>query len=193
METKIKSNNGILNKTGNNNGNDKRINNLPVSTAFNEVKKDEPKADVKPEAVKAETPKAEEVKQDGETKPQAEQNKPEPSKAEVKEQLAQQKPALNLEETLKLVAELAKKTALRDRYKENIESLEKFEELQKEEVDELEDETAFQQCELIIINHKGGFRFSTKSPSVIKGTVGFIGGRFAERMAEVEAEIVIPV
>ena len=113
------------------------------------------------------------------------------SKADLKEQLAQQKPVLNLDETLKLVAELSKRTALRDRYKGYIDSLAGFEEEQKENVDELEDETAFQFCELVISDNKGN-RFSTKSPSVIKGTVVFISGRFAERLAEVEAGIVLP-
>ncbi|MCX2492639.1 hypothetical protein OQX63_04095 [Pedobacter sp. PF22-3] len=58
-------------------------------------------------------------------------------------------------------------------------------------IDELEDETAFQGCELEITDNKGNV-FSTKSPSVIKGTVIFISGRFAECLAEVEAGIVLP-
>jgi hypothetical protein len=115
----------------------------------------------------------------------------EPTKVELKEQLAQQKPVLNLDETLKLVAELSKRTALRDRYKGYIDALAGFEQQQKENVDELEDETAFQGCELEITDNKGNV-FSTKSPSVIKGTVVFISGRFAERLAEVEADIVLP-
>jgi hypothetical protein len=101
------------------------------------------------------------------------------------------KPVLNLDETLKLVAELAKRTALRDRYMGYIDALEGFEEGQKELLDELEDETAFSFCELVITDNKGS-RFSTKSPSVIKGTVDFIRGRLAERLAEVEAGIVLP-
>jgi len=101
------------------------------------------------------------------------------------------KPVLNLDETLKLVAELAKRTALRDRYMGYLEALDGFEQVQKEHLDELEDEGAFQFCELVITDNKGN-RFSTKSPSVIKGTVGFISGRLAERLAEVEAGIVLP-
>jgi len=111
----------------------------------------------------------------------------------TKQQLREEmpKPVLNLDETLKLVAMLAKKTALRDKYKGYIDNLLGFVSDQKEDIDELEDETAFQPCEMIITDDKGN-RFSTKSPSVIKGTVGFISGRFAERLTEVEAEIVIP-
>jgi hypothetical protein len=101
------------------------------------------------------------------------------------------RPVMNLDETLKLVALLAKKTALRDKYKGYIDALLGFVTDQKEEIDELEDETAFQRCELVITDNKGN-RFTTKSPSVIKGTVEFISGRFTERLTEVEAEIVIP-
>ncbi|MGM9475273.1 hypothetical protein ACS5PU_02540 [Pedobacter sp. GSP4] len=128
----------------------------------------------------AEPPKAE-------SKPQH----ADPSKADLKEQLTQQKHALNLDETLKLVAELSKRTALRDRYKGYIDDLAGFEEAQRESLDELEDESAFQFCELVITDNNGN-RFITKSPSVIRGTVAFISGRLAERLAEVEAGIVLP-
>jgi hypothetical protein len=55
----------------------------------------------------------------------------------------------------------------------------------------LEDETAFQHCEIVITDSNGN-KFSTKSPSVIKGTVVFISNRLTERLAEVEAGIVLP-
>ncbi|MES2456852.1 MAG: hypothetical protein V4594_14965 [Bacteroidota bacterium] len=159
----------------------------------NAVKADKAPKFVAGNPVNAESAKAGDTKMQEQPKP--EQNKvqtnTEPSKAELKEQLTQIKPALNLEQTLKLVAELAKRTALRDRYKGYIENLEGFEQEQKENIDELEDETAFQLCEMVITDSKGN-RFSTKSPSVIKGTVNFISARFAERLAEVEAGIVLP-
>lgn len=159
----------------------------------NTVKADKNPKFVAGNPVNAEAKKAEENKPQEQPTPDSHkvQVNPEPSKVEIKEQMAQQKPALNLEETLKLVAELAKRTALRDRYKGYIENLEGFEQKQKENVDELEDETAFQLCEMVILDSKGN-KFSTKSPSVIKGTVNFISARFAERLAEVEAGIVLP-
>jgi hypothetical protein len=137
--------------------------------------------------------KAQEEKQSEQPKPEENnaQVSAEPTKVELKEQLAQQKPVLNLDETLKLVAELSKRTALRDRYKGYIDALAGFEQEQKDNIDELEDETAFQGCELEITDSKGNV-FSTKSPSVIKGTVIFMSSRFAERLAEVEAGIVLP-
>jgi hypothetical protein len=50
---------------------------------------------------------------------------------------------------------------------------------------------SFKGCELIIRDGKG-HDFYTASSSVIAGTILFMTGRFAERLAEVEAEIVIP-
>lgn len=177
METKAKENGQAKNTL--------KADKTPQFVAGNPVNTVSKKAD---ETKPAEQPKAEDAK------PQAsaqEHFKPEATKAEIKEQLTQQKRALNLEETLKLVADLAKKTGLRDRYKEYIDGLNDFEKLQKENVDELEDEGAFQQCELTI-THAKGYRFSIKSPSVIKGTVAFMASRLGERMAEVEASIVLP-
>ncbi|SDD66634.1 hypothetical protein [Pedobacter soli] len=172
METKV-------NQNGQAAVNSIKADKTPKFVAGNPVNKEAKKAEAKNEA---------EPSKSEEGKPHA---APEGSKAELKEQLAQQKPVLNLDETLKLVAELSKRTALRDRYKGYIDALTGFEQEQKDNVDELEDETAFQMCELVITDNKGN-RFSTKSPSVIKGTVTFISGRFGERLGEVEAGIVLP-
>ena len=180
METKAKSN-------GQANVNTVKADKTPKFVAGNPVNAVSKAEEHKPQ----EQPKAEETKPQAETPKAEEQPHAEPTKKEIKANLAEEKPAMNLEQTLKLVAELAKKTALRDKYKEYIDKLTGFEQEQKENIDELEDETAFQQCELVITDTKGN-RFTTKSPSVIKGTVAFISGRFAERLAEVEAGIVLP-
>ncbi len=183
METKVKEN-------GQAKANTAKSKQTTQFVAGNPVNAESKKTD---EAKQPEQVKQDEAK--GQAKPidanPQEQPKTEQSKAEIREQLAQQKPTLNLDETLKLISDLAKKTALRDRYKDNIDNLQKFEELQKEQVNELEDETAFQLCELIITDAKGN-RFTTKSPFVIKATIDFVSGRFMERLAEVEASIVLP-
>lgn len=121
----------------------------------------------------------------------AEQTKAEPAKEEVKPQHPVSKPALNLEETLKLVAELAKKTALRDKYTGYFDDLSAFVIAQNDEDDMAKDAANFKSCELIIRDGQG-HDFRTTSATVIAGTVSFMSGRFAERLAEVEAEIVIP-
>ena len=101
------------------------------------------------------------------------------------------KPALNLEQTLKLVAELAKKTAQRDRYNGYIDMLKAFVVSQHDEDDMALKDTSFKGCELMIKDGQGHV-FRTDSAAVISGTIDFMAGRFNERLAEVEAEIVIP-
>lgn len=100
------------------------------------------------------------------------------------------KPALNLAETLKLVAELAKKTAQRDRYNGYIDMLKAFVVSQNDD-DMAPNDTSFKGCELMIKDGQGHV-FRTDSAAVISGTIDFMAGRFNERLAEVEAEIVIP-
>lgn len=116
---------------------------------------------------------------------------PEQGQGSAKVEARAVKPALNLEETLKLVADLAKKTALRDRYNGYIEQLKGFVIAQNDEDDMAKHDTSFKGCELTIRDGEGHV-FRTESAAVISGTVDFMSGRFTERLAEVEAEIVIP-
>jgi hypothetical protein len=109
----------------------------------------------------------------------------------ISAQIPVPKPALNLEQTLKLVADLAKKTAQRDKYNGYIEQLKSFVIAQKDEDDMARSDTSFKGCELTIRDGEGNV-FHTESAAVIGGTVEFMTGRFSERLAEVEAEIVIP-
>ncbi|NQX38466.1 hypothetical protein SAMN05421820_101487 [Pedobacter steynii] len=102
------------------------------------------------------------------------------------------KPALNLEQTLQLVADLAKKTALRDRYNGYIDQLKSFVIAQNDEDDMAKSNISFKGCELTIRDGEGNV-FRTESAMVIGGTVEFMTTRFTERLAEVEAEIVIPI
>lgn len=108
-----------------------------------------------------------------------------------KTQVHTAKTALNLEETLKLVADLSKKTALRSKYNYCIDRLRAFVIAQKDEDDMSKNDTNFKGCELIIRDGEGN-TFQTESASVISGTVEFMTGRFMERLAEVEAEIILP-
>lgn len=101
------------------------------------------------------------------------------------------KPALNLEETLKLVAELGKKTAQRDRYNGYIDMLKAFVVSQNDDDDMATNDTSFKGCELLIKDGQGHV-FRTDSAAVISGTIDFMASRFNECLAEVEAEIVIP-
>lgn len=100
------------------------------------------------------------------------------------------KPALNLEGTLKLVEELHRRMVQRGRLVFTIDNLDKFEIEQKEEA---EDTTSnyYQGCELEITDDKRN-QFSTKNPVIIKAVALFVRKLCTDRLAEIEAEITIP-
>ncbi|WP_025146568.1 hypothetical protein [Pedobacter jeongneungensis] len=101
-----------------------------------------------------------------------------------------EKPALNLEGTLKLVEELHRRMVQRGRLVHTIDNLDKFEIEQKEEA---EDTTSnyYQGCELEISDDKRN-KFSTKNPVIIKAVALFVRDLCTNRLAEIEAEITIP-
>jgi hypothetical protein len=199
METKVKAT-GAVNKAGNNatgnntanNGNGQKINNLPVSTAFNgDGKKDEPKK----EEVKQEAPKADEAKAQAPASPapQPEQPKaeeakpqPEPSKKEIKEQQARK-----LEDTVKLVETLGKKIAQKNKLQNTIANLDSFTVAQNDDRDDMASDSRFARCELII-HDDDGEEFVTKNPFIIAYVAHEVKELCIEKLKEVEASIIIP-
>lgn len=119
---------------------------------------------------------------------------PEPTRPEKTEALKveakAEKPALNLEGTLKLVEELHRRMVQRGRLVHTIDNLDKFEIEQKEEA---EDTTSnyYQGCEIEITDDKRN-KFSTKNPVIIKAVALFVRELCTNRLAEIEAEITIP-
>jgi flagellar motor protein MotB len=173
VETPVnKVGNGTTANVANNSGNGQKINNLPVSTQFDD-KKDEPKK----EEPKAEQPKAEEAK------PQAEQ-----SKKELKEQLREQQER-KLAETVKLVEALGKKIAQKNKLQNTIANLDSFNITQNEE-DDMASDSRFARCELVISDDDGN-DFVTKNPFIIAYVAHEVKGLCIEKLAEVEADIVI--
>lgn len=116
--------------------------------------------------------------------------KAEPTKAELREQIAVQKPALNLEGTLKLVEELHRRKIQRDKLIETIDNLEGFEVAQKNDAEET-DSNHFQGCELTIGDDKRR-EFVTKNPVIIKKVAEYIHMLCVGRLAEIEGEIFLP-
>ncbi|GAA3971324.1 hypothetical protein GCM10022246_24760 [Pedobacter ginsengiterrae] len=115
----------------------------------------------------------------------------EPQKAEnVVVKAIAERPALNLEGTLKLVEELHRRMVQRGRLVHTIDNLDKFEIEQKEEA---EDATSnyYQGCEIEITDDKRN-KFSTKNPVIIKAVALFVRDLCTSRLAEIEAEITIP-
>lgn len=118
-----------------------------------------------------------------------------PPKAEqkneaVKREISSEKPALDLESTLKLVEELHRRKIQRDRLLETIDTLEAFEVAQKEDAEET-DSNHFQSCILTIEddNHR---KFSTKNPVIIFSVAQYVNSMCVNRLAEIEAGITIP-
>nr|WP_068891246.1 hypothetical protein [Pedobacter panaciterrae] len=113
--------------------------------------------------------------------------KAEPSKLEIKAQLAEQKPALNLEQTLKKIKELGRLSNQREKLIGTIDNLEGFEILQEDEAEET-NLNHFQRCELKITDDDGNV-FSTKNPFIIDQVAKNIKGLCSEKLTEVEAQI----
>lgn len=193
MKTAEAKTTGVTNKaennaTGNqtaNTGNGQKINNLPVSTAFNdkkdEAKKEEPKAEAtapQAEAPKAEQPKAEEAQ------PQAE-----PSKKELKEQLMQQQER-KLADTVKMVEALGKKIAQRNKLENTISNIDGFTIAQNDDKDDMASDSRFARCELVISDDEGN-EFVTKNPFIIAYVTHEVRELCVEKLKEVEDSIVI--
>ena len=157
--------------------------------------KDEPKKEELKKEETAGTLKTENTKENIEVpksidavvhSPQVKEEKSEPKMADWKAE----KPALNLESTLKLVEELHRRMVQRGRLVHTIDNLDKFEIEQKQEA---EDTTSnyYQGCELEITDDKRN-KFSTKNPVIIKAVALFVRDLCTNRLAEIEAEITIP-
>lgn len=157
------------------------VNGLPLSKAFNnESKKEEPKQPEVPAIIQPEQPKAEQTNTETFL-----------TKKEVKEEVKSEKPALNLESTLKLVEELHRRKIQRDRLLDTIDTLEAFEIAQQEDAEET-DSNHFQGCVLTIEDDERR-KFSTKNPVIIQAVATFVNRMCVDRLAEIEAGITIPV
>ena len=116
--------------------------------------------------------------------------KQEPTKTEIREQLAEQKPAMNLEQVLKMVESLHRKKIQRDKLVETITTLEEFEVKQLEDAEET-GIGQYQRCELVIEDDKGN-EFKTKNPFIIKEVAERVRTLCVGRLSEIEGEMVVP-
>ncbi|MES2277286.1 MAG: hypothetical protein V4592_14760 [Bacteroidota bacterium] len=126
-------------------------------------------------------PKAEEVKQSEEAKP---------SKKELKEQfIAQQE--RKLAETVKIVEVLGKKIAQKNKLENTIANLDSFTVTQSDDKDDMASDSRFARCELVISDDDGN-EFVTKNPFIIAYVAQEVKQLCIDKLAEVEASIVIP-
>ena len=109
---------------------------------------------------------------------------------EDKTEIRFEKPALNLESTLKLVEELHRRKIQRDKLLETIETLEAFEVAQMEDAEET-DSNHFQGCTLTIEDDTRR-KFNTKNPVIIFSVAQYVNSMCVNRLAEIEAGITIP-
>lgn len=124
------------------------------------------------------------VKPEPQEQPQAE-----PSKKELKEQLLAKR-VFNLDTTVKMVADLSKKIAQRDRLKNTIANLDTFA-IQANEDGDVTESNKFHRCELTITDDEGN-EFVTKNAYIIDHVAQYVNSLCVEKLAEIEAEIVIP-
>ncbi|MBB6108669.1 hypothetical protein SAMN05421821_10296 [Mucilaginibacter lappiensis] len=150
----------------------------------NEVKTDSTATMGNESANLAEVPKAGEVKQAEESQPQAE-----PTKKEIKEQF-NLKPVFNLDATVKLVNDLGKKITQRDKLRATIDNLDTFTIASNEDGD-VTGSNKFYRCELVLHDDDGN-EFVTKNAYIIEHVTQYVNSLCVEKLAEIEAEIVIP-
>ncbi len=171
METKAKNN-------GQANVNTVQADKTPKFVAGNPVnavsKADENKAQEQP-------------KPDAEAPKTAPQTQPEATKKEIKSQLEQEKPALNLEQTLKKIKDLSRLSNQREKLLSTIEDLDGFEVKQLDDAEET-NLNHFQRCELKITDDNGN-TFSTKNPFIINEVAMSIKALCEGKLSEVEAQI----
>lgn len=164
---------------------------VPLKENANQVDPDKEKK-AEAETAKPVTGKIEEQPKQ-ETKAVAlasEEPKTEPTKMEIKEQLKEEKPAMNLEATIKLALDLNRRINQRGKLLETIGTLETFEVAQKDDAEET-DSTHFQRCELTIEDDKGR-EFTTKNPFIINAVAKMVNTLCVDKLAEIEGEIFIP-
>jgi len=159
--------------------------NLPLKETDKNEAKEEPKSEAV--AVKTTETKTEATKQAA--TPEA--PKAEPTKIELKEQLQEQKPQMNLDATIKFALELNRRINQRGKLLETITTLEEFEVLQKDDADETES-NHFQRCELTIEDDKGR-EFTTKNPFIINAVATMVNKLCIDKLAEIEGDIHFPI
>lgn len=152
------------------------------------------KVEEKPQEIKqigSPTPakESEQVKPQSEA-PKQDAPKAEPTKVEIKEQLKEEKPAFNLERTIKLALDLNRRINQRGKLLETISTLEAFEVAQQDEAEET-DNNFFQGCTLTIEDDKGR-EFTTKNPFIIREVASKVNTLCVDKLAEIEGEIFIP-
>jgi len=170
-----------------------KTNGLPLSKEIDKKETESKEAGTPAKA----NPQIEKPKKEDEN-PQTEPQKPTDEKEGTKNESIQkdakaeskEKPVMNLESTLKLVEELHRRKMQRDRLMGTIDTLETFEIAQQEDAEET-DSNHFQGCMLTIEDDERR-KFTTKNSVIIQAVAQFVNRMCVDRLAEIEAGIIIP-
>jgi hypothetical protein len=182
METNVKNNNGGVAAV--NPVKADKVAKFVAGNPVNAVSKAEPaKAEVKKEAdkVPATTPQ------------QSEPPKAEAPKTEVKAEQVKEEPkkiVLNLEGTLKFIEEMHRKAKQRTKLQDTIKNLDDFEIELRDEADTT-DTNYYNGC-VLTIEDDNRRKFETKNPTIIWTVAQLVNNMCIEKLAEIEAGIVIP-
>lgn len=136
-------------------------------------------------------PQEAENKQQVQETPRLDTDKPiEPSKVDIKVQLAQKQAEQHaiLIGAIKLGGELSRKTKHLENLENTIETLEGFELNLKADEDET-DGNHYQGCTLTIVDDKGR-TFTTKNPTIIKGVAEHVNDLCIAKLAEIRKDII---
>jgi len=96
-----------------------------------------------------------------------------------------------LADTVKLVESLGKKIAQKNKLQNTIGNLDSFTIAQNDDKDDMASDSRFHRCELII-HDDDGEEFVTKNPFIIAYVAHEVKQLCIDKLAEVEASIVIP-
>lgn len=113
-----------------------------------------------------------------------------PSKKELKEHLNTQQ-VRGLDDTVKLVENLSKKIAQKNKLSNTIGNLDSFVVAQHDDKDDMASDSKFGRCELVLSDDEGN-EFVTKNPFIIAYVAHEVKQLCLDKLAEVEASIVIP-
>ena len=182
METKVKENGQAKENTVKTDKTQRFVAGNPVNAVSN--KSEQGKEQPRSETVKSQEEAKTEIPA---TVKEQEVPKTESTKKEIKFQFEQEKPALNLEQTLKKIKDLNRLSNQREKLIGTIDELEAFEIKQEDEAEETS-LNHFQRCELKITDDNGN-TFSTKNPFIINEVSNSIKSLCTDKLAEVEGQI----
>jgi RNase H-fold protein (predicted Holliday junction resolvase) len=170
----------------------------PVNKESAKPEAEKPKEETsaaKTEQPKTEAPKTEQSKPqiaipqaEPKAEPKMETPKAEPQGTAVKDE--PKKVVLNLEGTLKFIEEMHRKAKQRNKLQETIKNLDEFEVELRDEADTT-DTNYYNGC-VLTIEDDNRRKFETKNPTIIWTVAQLVNNMCVDKLAEIEASIVIP-